>query len=135
MTSRVQGMIQSAHTIAMREDNQVLTASHVLKALMDDEQGFCSNLINKSGGSSSDVKKTVDLLVQRIPKVTGSNSQPYMDNALAKVFAEAESQAKGSGDQYITVERLLVALIIVKSDAQAALFRCRRSCITKCCNL
>ena len=121
MTSRVQGMIQSAHTIAMREDNQVLTASHVLKALMDDEQGFCSNLINKSGGSSSDVKKTVDLLVQRIPKVTGSNSQPYMDNALAKVFAEAESQAKGSGDQYITVERLLVALIIVKSDAQAAL--------------
>lgn len=121
MTSRVQGMIQAAHTIAMREDNQALTASHLLKALMDDEQGFCSNLINKSGGSSSVVKKTVDLLVQRIPKVTGSNSQPYMDNALAKVFAEAESQAKGNGDQYITVERLLVALLIVKSDAQAAL--------------
>ena len=120
-TERSRGFIQAAQTIATRESHQRLTPEHILKALMDDDQGLASNLITASGGKPDVVLQSVDAALAKLPKVTGDAAQIYMDNATGKVLAEAEAIAKKAGDSFVPVERLLMALCMVKSGAKTAL--------------
>jgi ATP-dependent Clp protease ATP-binding subunit ClpB len=120
-TERSRGFIQAAQTIATRESHQRLTPEHILKALMDDDQGLASNLITASGGQSDVVLQAVDVALAKLPKVTGDAAQIYMDAATGKVLAEAEAIAKKAGDSFVPVERLLMALCMVKSGAKTAL--------------
>ena len=120
-TERSRGFLQAAQTIAMRESHQKLAPEHVLKALMDDDQGLASNLIRQAGGATERVVEAVDLSLTKIPKVTGDAGQTYMDQQTAKVLAEAEKIAKKAGDSFVAVERLLTALAVVKSKAKDAL--------------
>ncbi|MAM62468.1 ATP-dependent chaperone ClpB [Maritimibacter sp. UBA3975] len=120
-TERSRGFIQAAQTIAMRENHQKLAPEHLLKALMDDEEGMSANLIRQAGGSPERVVEAVDAAVGRIPVVTGDAGQVYLDNATARVLDEAEKVAKKAGDSFVPVERLLTALALVKSKAKEAL--------------
>ncbi|HKL69061.1 ATP-dependent chaperone ClpB [Salibaculum sp.] len=120
-TERSRGFIQAAQTIAMRESHQRMVPEHLLKALMDDDQGLAANLINRSGGSAKRVQESVDLAVEKLPKVTGDAGQVYLDSATGKVLAEAEKLAKKAGDSFVPVERMLMALAMVKSGAKTAL--------------
>ena len=120
-TERSRGFVQAAQTIALRESHQRLTPEHLLKALMDDGEGLAANLITKSGGNAAAVRQAVDAAVAKIPQVTGDASQIYMDNLTGRVLAEAEKLAEKSGDSFVTVERVLMALEMVKSKAKDAL--------------
>ena len=120
-TERSRGFIQAAQTIAMREDHQRLAPEHLLKALMDDEQGLASNLITAAGGTPSHVLASVDAALGKIAKVTGDGSSVYMDAQTGKVLDEAEKLATKAGDSFVPVERLLTALSLVKSKARDAL--------------
>jgi ATP-dependent Clp protease ATP-binding subunit ClpB len=120
-TERSRGFIQAAQTIATRESHQRLSAEHVLKALLDDDQGLARNLIAASGGDGARVMQALDLALGKIPKVTGDAGQVYLDGTTAKVLAEAETMAKKAGDSFVTVERILTALCMVKSGAKTAL--------------
>ena len=120
-TERSRGFLQAAQTIAMRESHQKLAPEHLLKALLDDEQGLASNLIKASGGSPERVVQAVDVALSRIPKVTGDAGQTYMDQQTAKVLDEAQKVATKAGDSFVPVERILTALAIVKSKAKDAL--------------
>ena len=120
-TERSRGFIQAAQTIATRESHQRLSPEHVLKALLDDDQGLARNLIAASGGDGARVMQALDLALGKIPKVTGDAGQVYLDGTTAKVLAEAETMAKKAGDSFVTVERILTALCMVKSGAKTAL--------------
>ncbi len=120
-TDRSRGFIQAAQTIATRESHQRLAPEHLLKALMDDEQGLASNLISASGGQPAQVVQALELALGKMPKVTGEAAQTYLDQTTAKVLAEAEALAKKAGDSFVPVERILMALCMVKSGAKAAL--------------
>ena len=120
-TERSRGFIQSAQTIAMRESHQRLAPEHLLKVLLDDEEGLAANLITRAGGSSADVLGAVNATLAKMPKVTGDAAQVYLDNLTAKVVDEAEKIAKKAGDSFVPVERLLTALALVKSKAKDAL--------------
>ncbi|MBO9464292.1 ATP-dependent chaperone ClpB [Tropicibacter sp. R15_0] len=120
-TERSRGFIQAAQTIAMRESHQKLAPEHLLKALMDDDQGLASNLITRAGGKPSRVLQVVDTKMAKIPKVTGDAGQVYMDSATGKVLDEAEKIATKAGDSFVPVERMLMALALVKSPAKEAL--------------
>jgi len=120
-TERSRGFIQAAQTIAMRESHQRMVPEHLLKALMDDDQGLAANLINRSGGNAKRVQETIDLAVEKLPKVTGDAGQVYLDSATGKVLAEAEKIAQKAGDSFVPVERMLMALAMVKSGAKTAL--------------
>ncbi len=120
-TERSRGFIQAAQTIAMREGHQRLVPEHILKALMDDGEGLAANLINRAGGASQRVTEAVDMAVSKLPKVSGDTGQPYLDNTTVKVLSEAESIAKKAGDSFVPVERVLMALAMVKSKAKDAL--------------
>ncbi|MEP3332044.1 ATP-dependent chaperone ClpB [Sedimentitalea sp.] len=120
-TERARGFVQAAQTIALREGHQRLAPEHILKALMDDDQGLASNLITRSGGNPARVVEAVDLAVSKIPQVSGDASQIYMDGTTGKVLAEAEAIATKAGDSFVPVERMLMALCMVKSKAKDAL--------------
>jgi ATP-dependent Clp protease ATP-binding subunit ClpB len=120
-TERSRGFVQAAQTIATRESHQRLTPDHILKALMDDDQGLASNLITAAGGDAARVSTHVNQSLAKLPKVTGDAAQVYLDQATAKVLAEAEALAKKAGDSFVPVERVLMALGMVKSSAKDAL--------------
>jgi ATP-dependent Clp protease ATP-binding subunit ClpB len=120
-TERSRGFIQAAQTIAMRESHQRLSPEHLLKALLDDDQGLAANLINASGGDAARVLQSVDIALAKMPAVTGDGAQTYMDGTTGKVLAEAEKLAKKAGDSFVPVERILMALTMVKSKAKDAL--------------
>jgi len=120
-TERSRGFVQAAQTIATRESHQRLAPEHLLKALMDDEDGLASNLINASGGNATAVKQAVDIALGKMPKVSGDAAQTYLDGATNRVLAEAEALAKKAGDSFVPVERVLMALCMVKSEAKTAL--------------
>ncbi|WP_422071156.1 ATP-dependent chaperone ClpB [Tranquillimonas rosea] len=120
-TERARGFIQAAQTIAMRENHQRLGPEHLLKALLDDDQGLASNLISRAGGAPQRVVESLELALSKTPKVTGDAGQTYLDQQTAKVLDEAEKLAKKAGDSYVPVERILTALAVVKSKAKEAL--------------
>jgi ATP-dependent Clp protease ATP-binding subunit ClpB len=120
-TEQSRGFVQAASTVAMREGHPQLTPEHLLKALMDDDQGLSANLIKAAGGAPERVAEAVDAAVEKLPKVSGDASQPAMDRGLARVFDEAEKIATKAGDSFVPVERVLMALAMVKSKAKDAL--------------
>ncbi|WP_183525358.1 ATP-dependent chaperone ClpB [Yoonia ponticola] len=120
-TERSRGFVQAAQTIAMRESHQRLAPEHLLKALMDDGEGLAANLINKSGADAAAVRQAVDAAVSKIAVVGGDAGQIYMDTTTGKILAEAETLAEKAGDSFVTVERLLMALAMIKSKAKDAL--------------
>jgi len=120
-TERSRGFIQAAQTIATRDNHQRLVPEHILKALLDDEEGLAANLINRAGGTAQKVATDTELALSKIAKVSGDASQIYMDGQTAKVLAEAEKLAKKAGDSFVPVERILTALALVKSKAKDAL--------------
>ena len=120
-TERSRGFVQAAQTIAARESHQRLTPEHLLKALMDDDQGLATNLIAAAGGNAARVTEALTLSLGKLPKVSGDAAQIYLDNTTAKILAEAEALAKKAGDSFVPVERILMALCMVKSAAKDAL--------------
>ncbi|WP_413851895.1 ATP-dependent chaperone ClpB [Albidovulum sp.] len=120
-TERSRGFLQAAQTIAMREGHQRVLPEHLLKALMDDDQGLSANLIKRAGGEPKRVQEAVDQMIARMPKVSGGDSQVYVDTALVRVLDEAEKVAKKAGDSFVPVERILMALAMVNTKAKDAL--------------
>ncbi|MFT3690406.1 ATP-dependent chaperone ClpB [Paenirhodobacter sp.] len=120
-TERSRGFIQAAQTIAMREGHQRVVPEHLLKALMDDDQGLSSNLIRRAGGEPQRVQEAVDLAVSKLPKVSGGDGQVYVEQSLVRVLDEAEKIAQKAGDSFVPVERILMALAMVNTRAKDAL--------------
>jgi len=120
-TDRARGFLQAAQTIAQRDDHQKLAPEHLLKALLDDDQGMAANLIGRAGGDAARVRESVELTLSKMPKVTGDAGQVYLDSQTAKVLDEAQKVAKKAGDSFVPVERILTALAMVKSKAREAL--------------
>ena len=114
-SERVRGFIQAAQQYALNRNNQQFTPEHILKALIDDDEGFAASLIQRAGGNPRDVELGVDAALDALPKVEGGNGQLYLAQPLAKVFSTAEDLAKKAGDSFVTVERLLQALAMEKS--------------------
>jgi ATP-dependent Clp protease ATP-binding subunit ClpB len=119
-SERVRGFLQSAQTYALSEGHQQFTPEHVLKVLLDDDQGMASSLISRAGGDAKAVRLANDAALAKLPKVSGGNGQVYLAQPLAKVFSTAEDAAKKAGDSFVTVERLLLALAIESSASTAA---------------
>lgn len=114
-TERVRGFIQSAQTFALSSGNQQFTPEHMLKVLVDDDEGLAASLIERAGGRVKEVQIGLQSALEKLPKVSGGNEQLYLAQPLAKVFTLAEELASKAGDSFVTVERLLTALAIEKS--------------------
>jgi ATP-dependent Clp protease ATP-binding subunit ClpB len=118
-TDRAKGFLQSAQTVAIRMSHQRIAPEHILKALLEDEQGMASSLIAAAGGDAKRAATETDLALSKIPAVSGSGAQqtPGLDNDAVRVLDQAEQIATKSGDSFVTVERLLVALALSLNTA------------------
>jgi len=119
-SERVRGFLQSAQTYALAQGNQQFTPEHVLKVLLDDDQGMAASLIERAGGDAKAARLANDAALAKLPKVSGGDGQVYLAQPLAKVFATAEEAAKKAGDSFVTVERLLQALAMESSASTFA---------------
>ncbi|WP_062731761.1 ATP-dependent chaperone ClpB [Sphingobium abikonense] len=113
-TDRAKGFLQSAQTVAIRMNHQRISPEHLLKALLEDEQGMASGLIQAAGGSPQVALRDTDAALAKVPAVSGSGAQqtPGLDNDAVRVLDSAEQVAQKAGDSFVTVERLLLALTL-----------------------
>ena len=110
-TERARGFIQSAQSLALREGHQRFTPEHILKVLLDDEEGLAAGLIGSAGGDAKAARERAEAQLRKIPKVEGSGAgQLYLAPEMARVFETAAKLAAKAGDSFITAERLLQAL-------------------------
>src|SRR5687767_8728799 len=112
-TERARGFIQSAQALALREGHQRFTPEHVLKVLLDDPEGLAANLIQRAGGDARRAHAATEAALARLPKVEGSGAgQLYLAPETARLYEQAEKLAQKAGDSFVTVERLLLALVM-----------------------
>jgi len=123
-TDRARGFLQAAQTVALRMNHQRIGPVHILKALLEDEQGMAAGLIARAGGSAEAARRETDEALAKVPAVTGggANQTPGLDAEALRVLDSAEQIAQKAGDSYVTVERMLLALVLAKNtDAGKAL--------------
>ncbi len=118
-TDRAKGFLQSAQTVAIRMNHQRITPEHVLKALLEDDEGMSAGLIQRAGGTASIAQAEVDKALAKIPAVSGGGAQqtPGLENDTVRILDSAEQVAAKSGDSFVTVERMLVALALATTTA------------------
>ncbi len=118
-TERARGFLQAAQTIAIREFHQRITPEHLLKALLDDEEGAASGLIRAAGGNPQAARAAVEAELAKQPKVQGAGAgQPQFTPDIVRILDAAQQAAQKAGDEYVAQDRLLVA--IAASDTPAA---------------
>ncbi|WP_041390871.1 ATP-dependent chaperone ClpB [Sphingobium chlorophenolicum] len=118
-TDRAKGFLQSAQTVAIRMSHQRIGPEHLLKALLEDQQGMASGLIKAAGGDAGVALRETDAALAKVPAVSGSGAQqtPGLDNDAVRVLDSAEQVAAKAGDSFVTVERLLLALTLATTTA------------------
>jgi ATP-dependent Clp protease ATP-binding subunit ClpB len=116
-TDRAKGFLQSAQTVAIRNSHQRISTEHLLKALLEDDEGMAAGLIQRAGGNAALAVGEIDKALAKIPAVSGGGAQqtPGLDNDAVRVLDQAEQIAEKAGDSYVTVERLLLALVLAKT--------------------
>ena len=117
-TERSREFIQEAQSAALAAEHQRILPQHLLKVILEDEQDFSKNLLEKIGVDHQKLLLEVDLSLGKIPKVNSENSQMYFDTQTLRVLEKAKSLAEKNADKFVPVERILCALAAVKSDAK-----------------
>ncbi|MGY4173553.1 ATP-dependent Clp protease ATP-binding subunit ClpB [Bradyrhizobium sp. USDA 4516] len=121
-TERARGFIQSAQSLAMRDGHQQFSPLHLLKVLLDDNEGLAGGLIDRAGGNSRAILKATEEALNKLPKVSGNGAgQVYLSPELARAFDAAEQAADKAGDSFVTVERLLLGLTLEKGSEAASI--------------
>ena len=114
-TDRSQGFLQEAEKLASRRNHQFITPAHLLKVMLDDEDGMAANLLSQSGANPQNVKSDVELDLSKLPSVEGNAVQTNVSQDFMRLLDTAEQMAEKAKDQYVSVERLLQAALLQKS--------------------
>jgi len=122
-TDRAKGFLQAAQTVAIRKSHQRIGPEHLLKALLDDDQGMAAQLIQRAGGNPSIANVEVEKALGKVPAVSGGGAQatPGLDNDAVRVLDQAEQLATKAGDSFVPVQRILQALALSTGAAGQAL--------------
>ena len=122
-TERARGFMQSAQGLALRSSHQYFTPEHLLKVLIDDEEGLAARLIAAAGGKPEQVRDGVERALAKLPQVQGQSGQVYLSSDAAKLFDNAEQIAKKAGDSYVTAEYLLLALTLATNTESGRILK------------
>ncbi len=110
-TERARGFIQNAQTLALRANHQQLTPLHLLKTLLEDNEGMAASLIDEAGGQSARAFEAVGAALHKLPQIEGAGAgQVFLAPDTARLLDQCEQMAEKAGDSYVTVEYLLLGL-------------------------
>jgi len=119
-TEKAQQALSAAQTKAVRHGNQQVDVEHLLAAVLEQERGLATSILNKTEVNADGIKQRVEQELERLPKVSGPSGAPdqiYITGRLNRLLAQAEDEAKKLKDDYVSVEHLLLA---ITDDAGAA---------------
>jgi len=123
-SDRSKGFLQSAQMLAQRSGHQQFTPEHLLKVLIEDEEGLAVNLLTASGANAVSLPADIDAALAKLPRVEGAGaSNVYLSNENARVLDSALQMAEKAGDSYVTVERLLQALTMASGTPSADILK------------
>jgi len=110
-TERARGFIQNAQTLALRSNHQQLTPLHLLKVLLEDNEGLASGLIDQVGAQSAHAFEETVAALQKLPQIEGAGSgQVFLAPDTVRLLDQCEQIAEKAGDSYVTVEYLMLGL-------------------------
>lgn len=119
-TTKTQEIIQQAATIASGNGQQAIEAGHLLKAILEEDSNTSGFLLKKMGVNENTLLTKLESIVNSYPKVSGG--QPYLANDAAAALTKAENLLKDFGDEFVSVELLLMGLFLGK-DSVATLLK------------
>ncbi|MGE0748664.1 MAG: Clp protease N-terminal domain-containing protein, partial [Rhodospirillales bacterium] len=120
LSERVRGFVQAAQGLALRSNHQRLAPEHLLKTLLDDKEGLAAGLIRAAGGDPARALKATEAELAKVPRVEGAGAgQIYLAPETARLFDSAQQIAEKSGDSFVTVERILLALAMASGTPSA----------------
>lgn len=115
-TEKSRSFMQKAQTLAMRKKHQSLEPEHMLRVMLNDEDGFTRKLIQAAQGDADRLSDEVDAGLAKFPKVEGPGAgQLRISGDLAKTLDKALELAEKSGDKFVTAERILQAMSVMKA--------------------
>ena len=122
-TDRAKGFLQAAQMLAIRQGHQTIKPEHVLKVLLEDQEGMAAQLIGRAGGVAKLAEAEVDKALAKVPVVSGAGAQgqPGFENDTVRVLDQAEQLAKKAGDSFVPIQRVLQALALSAGPAGVAL--------------
>ena len=118
-TIKSQEVVQKAVQLVRQNGQQAIEPEHLLRALMSEGESVVKFVFQKLDINPTQITRALDASIARLPRVAGG--EPYLSNDANKVLDQAAAVAQKLGDQYVTVEALLVALLRVKSGASTLL--------------
>jgi ATP-dependent Clp protease ATP-binding subunit ClpB len=123
-TDRLKTLVQAAQSMALRSGHQQLTPLHLLKVLLDDKERLAANLIEATGSPAAPVIQAVDRELAKLPKIEGAGAgQIYLAPETARLFDQAEQLSQKAGDQFVTVEYILLALALASGTTAADILK------------
>jgi ATP-dependent Clp protease ATP-binding subunit ClpB len=123
-TERARGFLQSAQGLALRSNHQQFTPEHLLKVLLDDEEGLAARLIRAGGGRPEEALRQTELALAKLPRIEGAGAgQVYLSPEAARLLDNAEALAKKAGDSFVTAEYLLLALAMAQGTEAARILK------------
>ena len=108
--------IQTAQSMAQENQNQYITPEHILYALVDQDGGLIPSLLGKMGVDCNTVLAELDTAIAALPKVTG-DTDVYLSREADRVMQAAEKSAKSLGDEYLSVEHLMIGIFAAATPA------------------
>ncbi|MCS6328098.1 MAG: ATP-dependent chaperone ClpB [Nitrospira sp.] len=114
MTVKLQEALQSASALAMRRNHQGIDIEHLLMALLEQDQGIASSLIEQAGVSPAAVRQAADQALSKLPQVQGSGAAPgqiHLTPRLGSLLTKAEDHMKELRDDFISVEHIVLAMV------------------------
>jgi ATP-dependent Clp protease ATP-binding subunit ClpB len=121
-TIKSQDAVQKAAEFAAAVGSPALETGHLLKGILVEDEYVFHFLVKKLGGSQQQLEQKLEALLQKLPKVSGDNSAPYLSTAATQALAKAKEYLKSLGDEYVAIEHLLLA-ILAGNDTVAQLLK------------
>ncbi len=115
LTEKTKSFLQAAQTLATRMGHQSLEPEHLLKVMLDDEEGLTIKLLRAAEGDVMKLRRDIEIAITKFPVVEGSGAgQLRLSGDLAKIMANAEQIAEKAGDKFVTTERILQSMALAK---------------------
>lgn len=118
-TIKAQEAIQQASSLAMAKGQQAIETGHILKAVLDGDEGIRNFLLKKLNINKNLLETKLNEAVESYPKISGT--QPYLANDAAFALQKAESYMKEMKDEFVAVEHILLGLLAGKDKVAAAM--------------
>ena len=116
-TQKTLEAVQTAQSMAQENRNSYITPEHLLYALVDQDGGLIPTLFKRMGVDCDALLSEIDGQIAALPKVGGDSSEVYMSSELSRVFTAAEKAAKSMGDEYLSVEHLMIGIFAAGTAA------------------